>query len=39
MAVDQDAFLACCIKNCKEKPIIDFEEVAKETGMSVGGAK
>lgn len=38
-SVEQDAFLACCIRHCKEKPQIDFKEVAHELGLSEGGTK
>ena len=33
-----DAFLAACIKHAKEKLIVDFDALAKDIGMSVGGA-
>jgi len=38
-AVESDAFLACCVRHCKEKPQIDWKEVSHELGMSEGGAK
>lgn len=38
-AVEPDAFLACCVRHCKEKPQIDWKEVSHELGMSEGGAK
>ena len=37
--MEKDAFLAVCLCNVKEKPDIDFNKVAEQTGMSVGGAK
>ncbi|KIW70951.1 hypothetical protein PV04_03178 [Phialophora macrospora] len=33
-----EVFLKACIKYAKEKPSIDYDAVAQETGMSVGGA-
>ena len=39
MAIEQDAFLAVCFRNLASKPDVDFEKVAEETGMSLGGAR
>lgn len=36
--VSNDAFLAACIKHAKEKVSPNFETLAKEVGMSTGGA-
>lgn len=37
--IDNEAFLACCFRNLREKPKVDFDAVAKETAMSLGGAQ
>lgn len=37
--LDKDVFLATCFRNLKEKPQVNFEAVAAEAGMSVGGAQ
>ncbi|KAK5083139.1 hypothetical protein LTR05_007022 [Lithohypha guttulata] len=37
--LESDAFFAACFRNLKEKPNVDFDKVAEETGMSVGGSK
>lgn len=34
-----DEFLAVCFKNLKEKPAVDFNAVARDLGLSVGGAQ
>lgn len=39
MAIEQDAFLAACFRTLPGKPEVDFDKVAEETGMSVGGAR
>lgn len=36
---ENDVFLAICFRNLKEKPLVDFDKVASESGMSLGGAK
>ncbi len=36
--VSNEAFLAACIKHAKEKVIVDFDALAKELGLSKGGA-
>lgn len=36
--MSNDAFLASCIKHAKEKVNPNFETLAKEVGMSTGGA-
>jgi hypothetical protein len=33
-----EVFLKACVKFAKEKPSIDYDGLAEETGMSVGGA-
>lgn len=38
-AVSNDAFLAACIKHAKDKLVVDFDSLAKELGMSKGGAR
>lgn len=38
MTLSTEHFLAACIKNAKEKVLVDFDGVAAETGMSAGGA-
>jgi hypothetical protein len=38
-AHSNDQFLAACFKHCKDKPVVDFVEVAKDIGMSSGGAQ
>jgi len=35
---DKESFLAACFMSIAE-PKVDFEQVAKDTGMSIGGAK
>lgn len=37
--VANEAFLAVCVKCAKSKLDVDFDLVAKATGMSKGGAK
>lgn len=37
--MDNDAFLARCIKHSKEKINVDWEAFSRDTGMSVGGAR
>lgn len=37
--IEADAFLACCVRHCKEKPQIDWKEVSHELAMSEGGVK
>lgn len=37
-AISNDVFLAACIKHAKEKINVDFDSLAKELGMSRGGA-
>lgn len=36
--VSPEAFLALVLKHCKEKPQIDFGNLAIEAGLSKGGA-
>ncbi|KIX10115.1 uncharacterized protein Z518_01196 [Rhinocladiella mackenziei CBS 650.93] len=37
-AISTDAFLALCIKHGKEKLSVNFDTLAKEAGLSAGGA-
>jgi hypothetical protein len=37
-ALSNAEFLMACIRNGKEKLNVDFEGLAKQTGMSTGGA-
>jgi len=37
-ALGNAEFLIACIRNLKEKLNVDFDGLAKETGMSTGGA-
>ena len=38
IVMETEPFLVACFKNQKEKPTIDYDALAKETGMTTKGA-